>query len=477
MNDDARYWKEQALYWKAHANWSLLSAAAFGLILALLVRNLLDDPRYLPRARAWLLGLWVPAVVGFGVTAALHYQSSLFDRWYQLFAYGVVAAVLWRVRRYRPATIMLWALVVPALFRAISLGQQLWHVQFVGALAGYFKTLGKASVPLLLGLYGVAMYQKKSLAKEQVRRTEEERQRLLAAARNAELERLVAERAATLTQQAAALQAALRELRATQQQLIQSEKMASLGELTAGIAHEIQNPLNFVTNFADVSQELVAELEAEQASPTPAPDLEAELLADLHHNLHKINLHGQRAASIVRGMLQHSRASTGERQPTDVNALADEYLRLAYHGLRARDKSFNATLQTDFAALLPLVPAVSGDLGRVLLNLLTNAFYAVQKRQQADEAGYAPTVAVTTCRAGDAVEIRIRDNGTGIPEAALTKIFQPFFTTKPTGEGTGLGLSLAHDIVAQGHGGTLTVASEEGEFTEFTVRLPFRDSE
>ena len=471
MNDDARYWKEQALHWKTHANWTLLIAAAFGVLLAVLVRSLLDNPRHLPRARAWLLWLWVPAVVGFGVTAALHYQSSLFDRWYQLFAYGVVAAVLWRVRHYRPATIMLWAIAVPALFRGISLGQQLLHVQFAGALAGYFKTMGKASFPLLFGLYGVAMYQKKSLAKEQVRRAEEERQRQLAAARNAELERLVAERAATLTQQATALRAALAELRTTQQQLIQSEKMASLGELTAGIAHEIQNPLNFVTNFADVSAELVAEL-AEPASLTPA--LEAELLADLRHNLHKINLHGQRAASIVRGMLQHSRASTGELAPTDINALCDEYLRLAYHGLRAKDKTFNATLETDFAALLPLVPAVSGDLGRVLLNLLTNAFYAVQKRQQTGEPGYQPTVGVATRRAGDAVEIRIRDNGTGIAAAVRAKIFQPFFTTKPSGEGTGLGLSLAHDIVVQGHGGTLTVASGEGEFTEFMVRLPFR---
>ena len=473
MNDDARHWKEQALYWKAHANWGLLLAAALGMLLAVLVRSLLDKPRYLPRARAWLLGLWGPAVAGFGLTAALHYQNPLLEKWYVLFAYGAVAAVLWRARHYRPAAIMLWAIALPALLRGIDLGQRMLHLQFVGVVGGYVKTLGKISFPLLVGLFGVAMYQKKSLAKEQARRAEEERQRQRAAAHNAELERLVAERAATLTQQAAALQTALNELRTTQQQLIQSEKMASLGELTAGIAHEIQNPLNFVNNFADVSAELVAELEAEQASPTAAPGLEAELLADLRHNLTRINQHGQRAARIVRGMLAHSRQSTGERQPTELNALCDEYLRLAYHGLRAKDKTFNATLTTDFAALLPLVPAVPGDLGRVLLNLFTNAFYAVQKRQQAGAAGYAPTVSVATCRAGDAVEIRIRDNGTGIAETVRTKIFQPFFTTKPSGEGTGLGLSLAHEIVMQ-HGGTLTVASEEGEFTEFVVRLPFR---
>jgi signal transduction histidine kinase len=206
--------------------------------------------------------------------------------------------------------------------------------------------------------------------------------------------------------------------------------------------------------------------------PTPDAELELELLHDLTQNLQKITQHGQRASSIVRGMLEHSRASTGERILTDLNALADEYLRLAYHGLRAKDKSFNATLQTDFAPVLPLVEAVSQDIGRVLLNLFTNAFHAVRQRQQRAEPGYAPTVSVRTQRVGDEVEVRVRDNGTGIPEAVRQKIFQPFFTTKPAGEGTGLGLSLAHDIIAQGHGGTLTVASQEGQGTEFTVRLP-----
>jgi len=473
MNDDARHWKDQALYWKTHANWDLLTAAAFWILLAILVRSLLDKPRYLPRARAWLLALWVPAVVGFGLTAALHYQNPLLAKWYQLFAYGVVAAVLWRVRHYRPAATMLWAIALPALFRNLDVGQKTWGIHFVGVVDGYVKTLSKISAPLLFVLFGVAMYQKKSLVKAQVRRAEEERQRQQAAAHNAELERLVAERTATLTQQADELQTALAELRTTQQQLIQSEKMASLGELTAGIAHEIQNPLNFVNNFADVSAELVAELETEQASPTPDPGLEDELLTDLRANLTKINQHGQRAASIVRGMLAHSRQSTGERQPTELNALADEYLRLAYHGLRAKDKTFNATLKTDFAALLPLVPAVPGDLGRVLLNLFTNAFYAVQKHQQRGEPGYAPTVGVATRQVGEAVEITVSDNGTGIPAELMSRIFQPFFTTKPSGEGTGLGLSLSHDIITKGHGGTLTVESREGQGTTFRVTLPF----
>ncbi|MDO7887527.1 sensor histidine kinase [Hymenobacter cheonanensis] len=466
--------KQAILDAKQLYNWHLLAAVGLAWMLAIVLRSLLDRPRYMPRARAWLLVLWAPAAVGFGVTAALHYKNDLLDDWYILFALGVAAAVLWPVRHYRPAAIMLWALAVPALFRAISLGQQVLGYQFVAPLAEYYKSLGKLNVYWFGIITGLAFYQKKTLAKQQARRDEEEKQLRLAAARNADLERLVAARTTALTQQASELQTALAELRATQQQLIQREKMASLGELTAGIAHEIQNPLNFVNNFADVSAELVAELEAEQASPAPDPGLEDELLSDLRHNLHKINQHGQRAASIVRGMLAHSRQSTGERQPTDVNALADEYLRLAYHGLRAKDKTFNATLDTDFAALLPLVPAVPGDLGRVLLNLFTNAFYAVQKRQQAAGPGYAPTVQVRTRRAGEEVEICIRDNGTGIPEAVQSKIFQPFFTTKPSGEGTGLGLSLAHDIITKGHGGTLTVASQEGEFTEFAVRLPFR---
>ncbi|NML66762.1 histidine kinase [Hymenobacter sp. RP-2-7] len=444
-------------------------------MLAILVRSLLDKPRYLPAARAWLLGLWVPAVVGFGVTGALHYVNHLLDEWYQLFAYGVVAAVLWQVRTYRPAASMLWAIALPALYRAIALGQKTLGLTFVKPLDEYFKSLGKLNIIWFFGLLFVAFYQKKVLAKEQARRAEEEQQRRQIAARNAELERLVAERTATLTHQAEELQTALTELRATQQQLIQREKMASLGELTAGIAHEIQNPLNFVNNFADVSQELVAELEEEQTRPARDAGLEDELLNDLRHNLHKINLHGQRAASIVRGMLAHSRQTTGERAPTDVNALADEYLRLAYHGLRAKDKAFNATLETKLAPSLPRIEAVAGDLGRVLLNLFTNAFYAVQQRQLAGaDPGYAPTVVVRTRQVGPAVELIVADNGEGIPEAMRQKIFQPFFTTKPAGQGTGLGLSLSHDIVVEGHGGALTVESQEGRGTEFTIRLPIR---
>jgi two-component system NtrC family sensor kinase len=284
------------------------------------------------------------------------------------------------------------------------------------------------------------------------------------------------EKNAQIAGQRDALDRTLNELKTTQSQLVQREKMASLGELTAGIAHEIQNPLNFVNNFSEVSTELIAELREEQASPTSERELEAELLNDLEQNLRKITQHGQRAASIVRGMLEHSRVHTGERQPTNVNALADEYLRLAYHGLRAKDKSFNATLKTDFAPALPPVEAVSQDIGRVLLNLFTNAFYAVRQRQLAGEPGYTPTVSVRTQVVGEQVLVHVCDNGTGIPEGVQQKIFQPFFTTKPSGEGTGLGLSLAHDIVTKGHGGSLSVDSQEGQGTEFIVALPLKIS-
>lgn len=294
---------------------------------------------------------------------------------------------------------------------------------------------------------------------------EQEKQTLLAA-QNELLDQQVQHRTGEL-------QRSLLELRTTQTQLIQKEKMASLGELTAGIAHEIQNPLNFVNNFAEVSAELVAELREERSKGVPADrELEAELLDDLDQNLGKIHQHGQRAANIVRGMLEHSRQSTDARTLVDINVLCEEYLRLAYHGLRAKDQTFNAELKTDFACGLLLVEGVGADLGRVLLNLFNNAFYAVRQRGQAGEVGYAPTVEVSTQQVGQQIEICVRDNGTGIRPEVQQKIFQPFFTTKPPGEGTGLGLSLSHDIIAQGHGGSLRVESQMGQGSTFYVRLP-----
>ncbi len=276
---------------------------------------------------------------------------------------------------------------------------------------------------------------------------------------------LVNERTSELNQ-------SLQELKTTQDQLIQSEKLASLGELTAGIAHEIQNPLNFVNNFSEVSIEMLGEMEEELEKGDVK---EASAIAtDIKQNLEKIRHHGKRADGIVKGMLQHSRNNSGERQLTDLNVLADEYLRLSYHGLRAKDKSFNAALTTHFQENLPKLNIVSQDIGRVLLNLFNNAFYAVQQMQKTAGADYKPEVSVDTSFTDTFLVIKVKDNGTGIPEAVKDKIMQPFFTTKPTGEGTGLGLSLSYDIVVKGHGGKLDIDSEEGGYSEFLISLPIR---
>ena len=266
-----------------------------------------------------------------------------------------------------------------------------------------------------------------------------------------------------------ALSKSLEELKATQAQLIQSEKMASLGELTAGIAHEIQNPLNFVNNFSEVSQELLEEMKEELT----AGNYEEvnEIANDVIQNLEKINHHGKRADGIVKGMLLHSRSSKGEKEVTKINELVDEYLRLAYHGLRAKDKSFNVKLETSYHASEVTAAIVPQDIGRVVLNLLTNAFHAVSERKKQHPKTFEPTVTVAANVEGKTVSIRISDNGNGIPKAVLDKIFQPFFTTKPTGQGTGLGLSLSYDIV-KAHGGELRVSTEDKKGTDFVFSLP-----
>ena len=283
--------------------------------------------------------------------------------------------------------------------------------------------------------------------------------------------------------QAKEIEKAYHELKTTQAQLIQSEKMASLGELTAGIAHEIQNPLNFVNNFSEVNKEMLEELKAERLKPNAERDdqLQDELINDVIGNEEKINHHGKRADAIVKGMLQHSRTSTGKKEPTDINALADEYLRLAYHGLRAKDKDFNAEIKTDFDESIGKINIVPQDIGRVILNLINNAFYAVQQKQKEATTGlptfqklatlYQPTVNVSTKKIGDRVEIKVSDNGNGIPQKIVDKIFQPFFTTKPTGQGTGLGLSLSYDII-KAHGGEIKVETKEGEGSEFIIQVP-----
>ncbi|MXV14608.1 sensor histidine kinase [Hufsiella ginkgonis] len=304
----------------------------------------------------------------------------------------------------------------------------------------------------------------KEIEKERLAREKEQERNELIARQKIELEQQVQERTAALKESLVSLQT-------TQSQLIQSEKMASLGELTAGIAHEIQNPLNFVNNFSEVSIELLDELQEE--AETGNKDEVIAIAHDLKQNLDKINHHGKRADSIVKGMLQHSRSAGGQKELVNVNALAEEYFRLSYHGIRSKNKTFNARLETDLDEAAPKIEVSPQDLGRVFLNLFNNAFYSVGKKKDGD-ANYDAVVKVTTSATGKHLEIRVYDNGLGIPDAIKDKIMQPFFTTKPTGEGTGLGLSLSYDIIVKGHGGQLTLNTVEGEFAEWVVWLPVR---
>jgi len=327
------------------------------------------------------------------------------------------------------------------------------------------QTILFLSFPLSLLVYIALRYKEiitevRRKASEVIRISEEKK--ALLASQNEMLEEQVKERTAELSR-------SLENLKATQTQLIQSEKMASLGELTAGIAHEIQNPLNFVNNFSDLNKELLEELK-EEADNGNVEEVKA-IASDVIENEQKINHHGKRAESIVKGMLLHSRGSSGQKEPTDLNALADEYLRLSYHGFRAKDKSFNADFKLDADKSLPKIEVVPQDIGRVMLNLMNNAFYAVAKRAKESMNGYLPSVVVSTKKLNDKIEIRVHDNGTGIPNEIKDKIFQPFFTTKPTGQGTGLGLSLSYDII-KAHGGELDIRSKEGEESEFIIRLP-----
>jgi signal transduction histidine kinase len=273
-----------------------------------------------------------------------------------------------------------------------------------------------------------------------------------------------------LSKQKDQLESTLATLKTTQNQLVQSEKMASLGELTAGIAHEIQNPLNFVNNFSEVNAELIDELKEELTKDNKQQA--AAIANDIKENEEKIIFHGKRADAIVKSMLQHSRSSTTKKELTDINVLADEYLRLAYHGMKAKDKSFNVDVKADFDDTIEKVNVIQQDIGRVILNLITNAFYVVTEKKQLKGDNYEPIVTVSTKKEEDKIEIKVKDNGNGIPQKVLDKIFQPFFTTKPAGQGTGLGLSLSYDIITKGHGGELRVETKEGEGSVFIISLP-----
>jgi signal transduction histidine kinase len=384
--------------------------------------------------------------------------------------FEVLRLLLTGIRNKTPGTLILFMTYAFAVVLTILFIVELAAGKY--QLADFDVTLALVIVPIGLSIFLASGYAKTGHAlqdrvveveqlSEKTIAQEQEKQQILAS-QNARLEKQVSERTAELNH-------SLNHLKATQNQLIQSEKMASLGELTAGIAHEIQNPLNFVNNFSDVSVELLDEL-TEEAKAGHNEDVIA-IAADLTQNLQKINHHGKRADFIVKGMLQHSRISTGEKQLTNINLLADEFFKLSYHGLRAKDKNFSAELVTNFDPDLPPVNIVQQDIGRVLLNLFNNAFYAVAQKAKTGDPGYKPTVEVTTLLEGDQIAISVKDNGMGIPDAIKEKIMQPFFTTKPTGEGTGLGLSLSYDIVVKGHGGNIAVETNEGEYSTFKIIL------
>jgi signal transduction histidine kinase len=423
-------------------------------------------------------------------------------RWIWVIGLGSLLYYCFKQTQLQTQRRLFWSAVPALVVGFISNITWLISASFFDKWKTYYDNAEGVSLIWMLAILFSQNKLNKQLEKERKERKEEEARNRAIALRKVELEELVRERTAEISQQKEALEKTLNELKSTQQQLIQSEKMASLGELTAGIAHEIQNPLNFVNNFSEVSRELIDELKQERVKEEGIRDkvLEEELLRDIDANLEKINHHGQRAASIVKGMLQHSRTSSGQKEPTDINALCDEYLRLAYHGLRAKDKSFNAAFKTEFDPNLPKVNIVPQDMGRVVLNLINNAFFAVKQRQdvgssdrqdvrsserqngdddptirRSDEE-YTPMVILSTRKKEDTIEITVSDNGTGIPNEIKEKIFQPFFTTKPTGQGTGLGLSLAYDIVTKAHGGNLTVESELGKGTIFKIEIPYLET-
>jgi two-component system NtrC family sensor kinase len=443
------------------------------LIVFFMVRYIRTSLQTAVRFPEWERILIIVQYAASGLLAADVFLDSSITKWLWHLMLLVMVGAAYLLKDFRPVR-NVWLAVGPyilvSLFKDIA---KLINSDFYETISTVVEIAEIFTLVWLIAIWVSTQRQQKALEKERLKRLQEEEQSRIIAGQNVMLEQLVAERTAELTRQKEELEQTLTELKATQDQLIQREKMASLGELTAGIAHEIQNPLNFVNNFSEVSVELIEELKEERRREDRDIELEEELLTDLTQNLQKITHHGKRADSIVKGMLQHSRTSTPQREPTDLNNLADEYLRLAYHGLRASDKSFNATLIMDFDEHLGKVSVVPQDMGRVLLNLFTNAFYATEQKRKTGLTGYQPTVQVSTKRLSDEqIEIRVRDNGCGIPKTVLTKIYQPFFTTKPTGQGTGLGLSLSYDIVTKGHGGELTVETEEGEFTEFIIQLP-----
>ena len=433
------------------------------------LRRSLRDSAMLPRWDKILLGGMIASIVLIVAEIASD-DINQFSSWLAyLFLLFIAYLIYWKEefsQRKSVFTAVLPFIIVSFLTKVV----QLANADFYQAWETYFEVASGFSVIWMIVMLIITNKQNKALAKEREKTLQEEKQNQIMAQLKDDLEVQVVQRTAELTKQKEELQQALDELKTTQIQLIHSEKMASLGELTAGIAHEIQNPLNFVNNFSEINKELLDELtEAQAKGDQEAVDA---ITKDILENEDKIMHHGKRAEAIVKSMLQHSRTNTGKKEPADINSLADEYLRLAYHGFRAKDKSFNANFKTELAQELPKIKIVAQDIGRVLLNLVNNAFQAVRGVEN-------PEVKVKTQMKDGTVIISVIDNGPGIPDEIKDKIFQPFFTTKPTGEGTGLGLSLSYDIITKGHSGQLTVESKEGEGLTagqagsiFTITLP-----
>jgi two-component system, NtrC family, sensor kinase len=456
------------------------------------VRYFLETFKYVPRWDKLLIGLNMYTIFIWALLLGRFKRNEepgvgiimlITNITFLLFIRSGNKSIRWRIVAVLPAMAILIIPLSNFFFRLLEKYTGKNVPSFITWAFNNFSTLEQIGFVWLLIFFSWSLFRRyeqlqkqitqETLAKEQLAKEKAMERSLLIAEQKIQLEKEVEERTAELKH-------SLRELKSTQAQLIQQEKMASLGELTAGIAHEIQNPLNFVNNFSDINTELVGEAKQE-IDKGNISEVKA-ILNDIKDNEEKINQHGKRADAIVKGMLQHSRHSDGKKEPTDINKLADEFLRLAYHGLRAKDKSFNATLNTNYDESIGNINIIPQEIGRVILNLINNAFYAVQiKQREASSEGlttfqklstlYEPTVSVNTKKVGDKVEIKVADNGNGIPQKIVDKIFQPFFTTKPTGQGTGLGLSLSYDIV-KAHGGEIKVDTREGEGSEFVISLP-----
>ncbi len=448
----------------------------FDLIILIVIfsyfRSILKSKILLPKIDKFLLiGLWLSIVLLIISTSSLN--SNHVIRWIAHAMLGGIIYLSFAKVEFKPVKPFIYSITPLVIVNFLEDVIKTINSNFHSEWENYFSIAAFFSFIWFIAMLLINRKQRKAIEREQLKAIEREKEFQQSELLKAKLEIQVAERTAELRKQKEELQNALNELKSTQAQLIQSEKMASLGELTAGIAHEIQNPLNFVNNFSEVSNELIDEMKDEFKKGDTEEGF--AIADDIKQNLEKITHHGKRADSIVKGMLQHSRSSSGTKEPTDINALCDEYLRLSYHGLRAKDKAFNATLITNFEDGLDKVNVIPQDLGRVVLNLLTNAFYAVNEKSSfakaSEDKNYEPTVSIATKTVGKNLEITVKDNGNGMPQEVVDKIFQPFFTTKPTGQGTGLGLSMSYDIV-KAHGGSIKMESNENEGATFTIQLP-----